>query len=86
MVTGKGNLCVYKQAISDKIKKPIKPSNEIQFETEESLPLNVICCQQQSNNQLNGNSFNNSHDDINDQLLVVYGTYLAPKFEKMVFI
>ncbi len=62
--------------------------NEIKFETEESLPLNVICCQQQLNTPMNGNSFNSSHDESfnEDQILVAYGTYLAPKFEKLVII
>ena len=88
VVTGKGNLCVYKHVINEKLKKPIKPSNELQFETEESLPLSVICCRQQAqtSNQMNGNSFNSSHEESlnEDQILIAYGTYLAPKFEKLV--
>lgn len=87
VVTSKGNLCVYKHIITEKAKKPIKAINEVNIETEESLPLNIICCQQPSNTTVSSDNHKtngDADDSLNDHILVAYGTHLAPKFEKLV--
>ncbi len=73
VVNANGHLCVYKYALENgKLKKPLKSVHDISVETNDPMTriqLNMLCCQ-----QLNET----------DEILVGYGTFLAPKFEKLV--
>ena len=73
VVNANGHLNLYKYALKNgKVKKPIKFTNDICVETNDlatRIKLNMLCCQ-----RLN---------DTNE-MLIGYGTFLAPKFEKLV--
>jgi hypothetical protein len=73
VVNANGHLCVFKYALkSGKLKKPLKNAHDISVETDDvatKIQLNMLCCQQLP--------------DTNE-ILVSYGTFLAPKFEKLV--
>ena len=65
------------------LKKPVKPSNQLQFETKEGAVLKVHCAFLLNAN--NERVDTHSGDDLSKlKLCVVYGSHLAPVIEKIV--
>lgn len=85
-ITSKGSLSIYRHTISDKVqKKPIKAANQVEVETNEGVPLHIIFCYQlmSASSASNGTEAQNGSGH-GAQLLLSYGSYLAPKFERIV--
>ena len=95
VVTNKGNLQMFKQDLDSsagaksqeeakkQLKKPVKPSNQLQFETKEGAVLKVHCAFLL--NASNERVETHSGDDLSKlKLCVVYGSHLAPIIEKLV--